>query len=76
MKNKPEIKEFATKSLLWHKKQAAKSELFSENIAKELGLTSSDLRMLSKQKKSTLVPLKLPIIRCRERVVILTSLDF
>ncbi|EHU9451461.1 hypothetical protein QNF08_004155 [Vibrio vulnificus] len=52
MKNKPEIKKFSTKSLLWHKKQAAKSELFSENIAKELGLTSSDLRMLSKQKRA------------------------
>ncbi|EPD5141193.1 hypothetical protein HYO47_22645 [Vibrio parahaemolyticus] len=52
MKIKPEIKEFAPKSLLWHKKQAAKSESFSENVAKQLGLSSSDLRLLSKQKRA------------------------
>ncbi|EHW0628631.1 TPA: hypothetical protein I7235_21885 [Vibrio vulnificus] len=52
MKNKPERKEISSKSLLWHKKQAAKSEFFSENIARQFGLTSSDLRVLSKQKRA------------------------
>ncbi|WP_019824031.1 hypothetical protein [Vibrio splendidus] len=42
----------SVKSLQWHKEQAKKSELFSEQAAKSLGLTVEELRNLGKQKRA------------------------
>jgi hypothetical protein len=52
MKQKSKALDISLKSLSLHKRQADRSEIFSEKIALKLGLTTSDLRSLYQQKRA------------------------